>query len=159
MIERHKESLSAAFFTLFSVLYLLGVGGIATTLKNGFGGSKFMPRLTGILLLVFSVIWLLISLRKEKAALEETRKAAKAVNVKNVVLSFVFFALYVFALGCLGFLLSTFLYLVAQIYIMSPAERGRLPKAVGIAAITAVVIYLLFVKGFSMMLPQGILAF
>ena len=159
MIERHKESISAAFFTIFSILYLFGERSITTTLNNGFGGSKFMPRLIGGMLLVFSVVWLLFSLRRELAGSDKAKKKPKPVNVKNVVLTFVFFALYVFAMGHLGFLISSFLYLTAQIYILSPDKQKRLLKSAGAAAAAAVVIYLLFVKGFSMMLPQGILVF
>ena len=118
-----------------------------------------MPRLIGVLLLIFSSVWLVLVLRRERTCAEKTKKISKPVNVKNVVLTFVFFAAYVFLMGHLGFLISSFLYLTVQIYILSPDKQNRLRKSVSIAAVAAVIVYLLFVKGFSMMLPQGILVF
>ncbi len=156
--KRYRDTAASVLIFIGAIWYLWGTKSIRTTLNNGLGGSRFMPTVIGVLLLVFTAVQIAASFRREREhepVCKETRKEKRL----NVVLTFVFFALYAGLLNRVGFLVTTFCYLSGQIYILSPETSRSAIKSVGIALAADLIIYLLFTRAFSLALPRGVLAF
>jgi len=156
--KRYRDTAAGVLIFIGAIGYLWGTKAIRTTLNNGLGGSKFMPTVIGVLLLVFTAIQIAASFRSEHKSDPGCRVLEKGKR-RNVILTFVFFALYAGLLNRIGFLVTTFCYLSGQIYILSPAESRSAIKSAGVALIADLVIYLVFTRAFSLALPRGVLAF
>lgn len=69
-------------------------------------------------------------------------------------------AVYIFCLEPVGFMLSTFVYLIVQMIVLaddSHRKKKDIVLFVIISAIVAVGVYMLFTRVFYLMLPRGIL--
>lgn len=123
---------------------------------NGDPGSAFMPSLIGTLLLILSIILLVQCLLKGARGAEPAAKDGEE-NYLAILLSFLNLVLFVALMRPIGFMLSCILFLFLQIGIMAHERPSRkellIWAAVSIAA--PVLIYLIFVKLFSMPLPRG----
>lgn len=129
----------------------LGLNNIPRIIENEVG-SAFVPRLTAIALMCLSGV--LIALSLSKKASSET--GASADN-RGGILTIAALAAYALLFDKLGFILATFLYLFAQMTILSDYRNRRLRLFGIISAAAAVAIYLLFVKALNLILPSGIL--
>jgi hypothetical protein len=71
----------------------------------------------------------------------------------------VFICLYIFLFARLGFILSTALFLLAEISLLIPAEKRKRWAGfiICFSAGLPVLLYLLFTKALSMFLPRGLL--
>lgn len=151
-----------------SALILLGVGlyiasfsikSVALNLIK----ADFFPRLDATLLIILGLILLVTSLAKSKHYQPSEEKECpfwKNDGTVSMLETLGLIAVYIFALKPVGFLISTFVYLLAQMYVLAPREK-RTRKNVGlfvvISLITSIVIYFIFTKAFYLMLPAGIL--
>ncbi|GHV34886.1 hypothetical protein FACS1894187_06430 [Synergistales bacterium] len=118
-------------------------------------GSGFVPKIVAAVFMSLSMLLLVLTLLKErKVAAAKTNE-----DIKGGVLTILALIAYVFLFDGLGFLLSTALYLFVQITILSDAKNRRLPLFCVISVVTPTIIYFLFVKGFDLILPAGILPF
>lgn len=150
------------------VLILLGAGlyaasfGIKSVALNLIK-ADFFPRLDAALLTLLGVILAaggLVKARRCQTTEEERVPFWKNDGTVSMLETLGLIALYLFALKPVGFLLSTFVYLTAQMFILAPREkRGKKDIAlfVFLSAVTALAVYLVFVKVFYLMLPAGIL--
>lgn len=153
---------------LFSIGYLAMVPGIQTF--TGLGATPltnhFIPYLWGGVLLVLGLWITFRGLRKRKKYLAEGGKIEKTsfkdalMERREVVASFIALALYVGLMGPVGFVITTILYLFAQILILTPREKWK--KNYVPAAITAVVagvaLFYIFRYLLNVLLPVGILS-
>ncbi|MCH3950382.1 MAG: tripartite tricarboxylate transporter TctB family protein [Acidaminococcus sp.] len=98
-----------------------------------------------------------VDIEKELAQAEKNENAGK-INNKDVVLTVVFLILYVIGLTYLGFIISTFIYIVAQSELMTlKAKRKQgLIKSIILAAVATAAIYFLFNNLLSLLLPVGV---
>jgi len=70
--------------------------------------------------------------------------------------SFIYIGLYIYLMRKIGFVLSSTLYLTLQIPLLSvDMSRKSYLKAFIIGVITAVVVFLIFAKGFGLRLPTN----
>jgi cytochrome b561 len=123
--------------------------------------ARLVPQLAGFALLLLSVINLGLGIKNLKktppAPNAETGTDKAASSYKKVALTLVFIALYAAGLSVFGFLISSFLFLCAQIFLLSPKEK-RKPLIVGMSALVCTAaIYVLFQMVFHVNLPAGIL--
>ena len=120
-----------------------------------------MPTVVGILILVLATILLVQSigkLRKGGVLSEEEEKDHS--DYRRVLESLVLTTIYVNVLKPVGFLISTFVYLCLQIYVLAPNDKRTkkdIVKFVVISLIFTVVVYVLFRYGFKIILPTGII--
>lgn len=161
-----RDLIVGAFLLVFSGVYLGMSGSIKTTLNNGIGGSKFMPRVIGVGLLIIGVVLVAANLRKlwresrEEAGEEKaSAPAKKKVDKPSVCITFALLLAYTLLLERVGFLICTALYLTAQIWILSPKDTRKLWRVFLIAVVADLVIYLLFTRAFSLVLPMGLIKF
>ena len=82
--------------------------------------------------------------------------AGAPANFALVALMFALFGLYVGALAFLGFRIATLLYVAASNALLDPPRgaKGWL-RVVLVAALTTVVVYLVFERELSVLLPRG----
>lgn len=96
-----------------------------------------------------------------KNAEEAGEEALKAKDTKNVIWKtigvFGSFALYIVLLDKIGFTIASTLYLFSQMIMMAkePIPKKNYVVYAIISVVTAVVLYLMFVKGFKLILPQA----
>ena len=152
---------------IVSVFYLI-LGVVMIVLARALPKSKvmeigpdFMPIVVGILILVLATILLVQSigkLRKGGVLSEEEEKDHS--DYRRVLESLVLATIYVNVLKPVGFLISTFVYLCLQIYVLAPNDKRTtkdIIKFVVISLIFTVVVYVLFRYGFKIILPTGII--
>lgn len=166
--EDLKDFIAGLGLIVFAGFYLLYSFQIKSTLNNGMGGSRFFPWIIGSTILALGLIQtikaLVILARAKEASTPKPR-----VNVKNVILTFVFFGVYACLMQTAGFLIDTFLYLVCMIRLLSPNRESpngespqgarKLTKIILIAAAADLIIYLLFTRCFGVILPMGPIVF
>lgn len=164
------------FFLAFSILYLFGASGISTFSPFGNRGldSRSIPQTIGILACVLSVLHMVLTRLKMKRRIagdsslqsdggQACMDGAPANGGRKrgflLFLSLLFLVLYSVLLQRLGFILSTILYLLATIILLTPREKVRrsLPLVAGFSVVVPVLIYIVFTKYLTLFLPKGIL--
>lgn len=75
---------------------------------------------------------------------------------KAVAISLALIIAFGVGMATLGFLPATFLYLMAQFYVLSPLDQRRPVLFAVISLSAAVVIFFIFTRGFNLNLPSGI---
>ena len=154
--------------SLFAIAYLSQIHTIVEF--KGLGSTpltnRFVPYLWGCALLALS-LWVLVrGLRKRKRLLDEggelDKTSLKAVlsDKREVVFSFIALTVYVALMGSLGFVITTFAYVFAQILILTPREGWKktyLPAAIT-AAVSAGLLFYVFRYLLNVLLPVGILS-
>lgn len=170
------------YLILASQITVINVFGVTVV------SSATIPRVLGVLFLLLDVISLFQNLsefKKAKRAAEDPFKAvAEKEKVENgeldvaqalaeaealeedadsdkmsIVLTIVSLAVFSALIEPLGFLISSFIYMILQSFILTLKEE-RKKKAVFIiilSAVFSVAVYLIFTRGLGLMLPKGIL--
>jgi putative tricarboxylic transport membrane protein len=121
-------------------------------------GPAFYPRVI-LILLAGLAVWLIAEdLRRGRAP---ARKAAKPAgpepSYRKVILGFIIFLGYVAGLSLIGYLISTFLFVLGLSWTIGPRNVRELPKLAVIAIGTALITYLIFEKYLYVFLPRGLL--
>ena len=161
-MKKYSDIISGAvLFVLAAVYYVM-----ATQIKQYNAGlpgtitSDFIPKVYGIAVMVLSAILIFRGIRDlKKAQVQETGEAEDRKRFA-IVLVFLLLVVYVALLDIVGFTIMSTLFVLGLSYILLPKEK-RTPKtcvAVFVVALAfSVAITLIFVKGFSLTLPMGIL--
>jgi len=125
--------------------------------------ADFFPRLDAALLVILGVILTVTGFSKAKyIQIEEDGQPPFWKNDSTVSMleTLALVSVYVFLMKPVGFIISTFLYLAAQMVVLAPREkrtRKNIMLFVVISLATSLAVYLVFVKVFYLMLPAGIL--
>lgn len=170
------------YLILASQITVINVFGVTVV------SSATIPRILGVLLLILDIISLfqnLAELKKAKGAgkdplqevgeketvengeLDVAQALAEAEALEedadsdkmSIVLTIASLAVFSALIQPLGFLISSFIYMVLQSFILTLKEE-RKKKAVFIiilSAVFSVAVYLIFTRGLGLMLPKGIL--
>ena len=126
-------------------------------------GPDFMPTLIGAIILILAGILLVeTATRFRSQSAELDASGFKDISdYKRVLGSLVAATVYVNILKPVGFIISTLVYLLVQIYILAP-DQSRTKKDIVtyviIDVVFTVVVYMLFRYGFKIVLPAGIFA-
>jgi putative tricarboxylic transport membrane protein len=120
-------------------------------------GPAFYPRVI-LVLLAGLAVWLIGEdiLKRRAPAKEGKKTAGPAPNYGRVVLGFFVFLGYVAALDILGYVTSTFLFVLGLSWAVGPRRVREIPKLVAVAAGTAFSTYLIFEKYLYVFLPRGL---
>ena len=121
-------------------------------------GPSFYPRVM-VIFLAGLAVWLIAEdLFKRRTSARETKKATgPAPNYRRVLWGFLIFLGYVACLDLIGFVTSTFLFILGLSWAIGPRNAREIPKLFAVAAGTALVCYLLFEKYLYVFLPRGLL--
>lgn len=147
-------------YIINTVLLLVGIG-LAVSAESidpgssiGVGGD-FMPK-------VCTKIWVFLSiclLLWEKFTADDHVKGFQA-DLKCLAATFIALLVYIFLLDTLGFIISSILYLLAQMYIFMPKDyrdKKHLILIVALSVALPILINILFEEVFELLLPAGIL--
>lgn len=149
------SAMCAAFFgfMLTQTFELLGQG------RSGEVGSGLWPFLALLVSIILSLLMLVSSIRKSKSATGEGEPAVtpEAMAEKKrarvaVALSVVCFLAYMVVMPFIGFVLATFLYILA--FALALGERRRWVLAVSPILLTAVILGV-FAKFITIPFPKG----
>jgi len=164
------------FFILLALAYLSGTSKIVSFTPFGCRGmdSRSIPQMLGVLMLALAVLQVALTAQKNKreaaagALKPEERRdiccgaARRGEKWKTgLMVSYTIALLIAYALMYqkLGFVLSTLLYLLSSTIILTPAEKRKKMTAfiVPFTVVFTALIYILFTKYLTLMLPAGIL--
>jgi putative tricarboxylic transport membrane protein len=113
---------------------------LTTYSTGGYIGPKELPMFLAVALIITGVINLVLAIRSKSAEIKEN---AKGLEYKKFIIIVVMLFLYVVLLEPLGYIISTFLFLMAGFQTM---EKGRYLKSAIFAALFAGGIYYLYVE-------------
>ncbi len=163
-----KDIAVSLFFMLVAIAYLMGTRSISVFSPFGNQGldSKSIPIMIGGLMIVFSLMFLAVTLlnyRKEKASAAPSVQAqpvASGVRIPfKLLASLVLLCLYIVCYQPVGFVISSAAYLILESFLLTPADK-RKKWAIFIVLFSIGFtggIYILFSKYLSLFLPIGIL--
>lgn len=154
MTQKKRDLAIGILFLAFSAGLFLEAGQY-TSVIQGDMGSLFMPRLIAVLIAVLSVVKIVGALRTPEKAREEADKSDKLGGGLTAAL----IVGYALAFKPLGFIPSTFLYLFAQMMVLSRKEDRKVPLFLAISILAPVLIYLFFVHVMGRPMPQGLITF
>lgn len=153
MIRKYSNLFSGGLF--LGLALLLGIS--IPTIKRGKLDSdpRLFPVIVVVLLTVFGGLLLISGLRSFSH--DHAKEAKKAISgaALRVALSITFFAVFALALQTVGFLIAGFAYLFAMFFLLVPAEKRNPLKLAVVSAVTVLLIWLIFAKGFGLSLPVG----
>lgn len=182
--RKYRETLIGIGFFIFGLIYFALSFTIDS--YAGYGGSsvvdsKFMPQFVGVLLMLLGILQAVSAYKKMRRSdhvnedtvqdASQATKEADQINIadydddaasrgadnKSLVLIFAFLLIYLALMTVLGFILSTALYLIATMLLLTPKEKRNIPLMLIITVVVSVGVYFLFVEGLSLILPAGIL--
>ncbi len=123
-------------------------------------GPDFMPLCIGSVTLVLAAILTFLSIRELKTRTAKLDAGdLPDCDYRRVLESIILVLIYVFILQPAGFIVSTMLYLMLQMLVLSPDnERGKkdIIKLAVINVIFTMIVFFLFRYGFKIVLPAGI---
>jgi putative tricarboxylic transport membrane protein len=121
-------------------------------------GPSFYPRVM-LIFLAGLAVWLIAEdlFKKRASEREAKRKAGPAPNYRRVLWGFLLFLGYVACLDLIGFLTSTFLFVLGMSWAIGPQKGREIPKLFAVAAGTALACYLVFERYLYVFLPRGLL--
>jgi hypothetical protein len=182
-LKRHKEAYMnykqeigvGIFFLVLAALYFSG--SLSISVVDPFGNStlssRAIPQLIGGLMAFLSIIHIIgniINMKKAGQTRLSSEKTAEkpeaaggifkiAVSGRFMLFTILFICLYIFLFTRLGFILSSALFLLAEISLLIPAEKRKRWAVFTIcfSAGLPTLLYLLFTKALSMFLPRGLL--
>jgi len=168
-----KEIGVGVFFLLFAIAYYIGTLGISTfdpfaAHRDGIQlTSQSVPQTLAVLIGSLGIIHIIgnaLKLWKIKAETGEV-SAKKPFTFKFertqqlMVITVALICAYIFFYNRLGFIVSSTLYLLVQMFVLIPSEKKKkwAPFTVCFSLGISVIVYLIFTRAISMFLPRGII--
>lgn len=159
---KKREVIGGVLFFLFAATYFV----MALDIKqydDGFLSSDFVPKVYGVILMMLSALQVLIGVWNNKVPEEQDGVAATVFipgQLVSVALTFVLLLGYILLLKPVGFIImsSVFIFLMTlMLYPKTERHARRLAQVAAVACLFSASVYFLFVKGFALTLPAGIL--
>lgn len=123
-------------------------------------GPDFMPMCIGVVTFVLAAVLTFLNIKNMKMRAAEIDVASIAeCDYKRVLSSIILVLIYVFTLKPIGFLVTTVIYLMLQMLVLSPDDKRDKKSVIQLAVINVVftlVVFFLFRYGFKIVLPAGI---
>lgn len=161
MWERYKNFIYSSVISLFGIFYFL----FAFKIRK-FGDavldSQSLPKILGVILITTSLIQTVktfLEAQRNSNVDKVDKKEDDAPDIKKVIYTLALMIVYAVILKPLGFLISTALFVFLQSLVLeseSDTKKNRLVSII-FAVVFSIVIYLIFVRVFSLVLPAGIL--
>ena len=122
---------------------------------GNYAHARIVPTLLGVLLIILSCVLIFQGIRKMKTDDNEPAKKLNKVDMISIVLTFAAMIIYIILLPNLGFMLSTMIYLFAQITILAPANKRNYLLFAIVAVVFTIITFVAFRIGLTQMLPRG----
>lgn len=159
--KKSKDLILGVIMLAFSGFYYFYATQIKTRpkLTPVYSNAQIIPKLLGILLAILSVFLIIQGIRRLKGKNSaEQKETAEKTDVAAVTLTFGVIIAYTLLLGSgLGFILSTIIYLFAQMLVLSPKEKRNYLLFAIIAVVFTLLVFVAFRIGLQQMLPRGLI--
>lgn len=164
-MKKYRDIISGAVLFVLAAAYYVMAMGIKqyNAGQKGIITSDFMPKIYGAAVMVLSAILIIravIKLKKGQAEQGESSSGQKMSFQPEIPLVFLLLIVYVLLLPTVGFVIMSILFILGLSYILLPREQ-RGPKTyliiLAVAVLFTVSITLIFIQGFNLTLPMGIL--
>lgn len=123
-------------------------------------GPDFMPMVIGAITFILAAILTFLNIKNFKMHAKELENAEiPECDYKRVISSIILVLVYVMVLQPVGFILSTLVFLLLQMLVLSPDDERdakHIIRLVVIDVIFTMVVFFLFRYGFKIVLPAGI---
>ena len=150
-MRKYMDVISGLFFLLLAIALYAGSYSIKTFSDTAYGVA-FLPRVVALLMGGISLIVIAGGYRKARGA-----PAMSGFPItRGFVLTIILIFLYMLAMSTLGFIIASFAYITAQIYVLSNFDKKQLYLGASLALVFSVGIYFLFTRVIYIMLPPGI---
>ena len=157
MGTKQRNLTTSVIFLIFGAFMLVQSLAVKHKIASDVG-SGYVPAFISICLIVVAGAKLILTLTEKRQARAAKNKGV-ATDWKGGVGTILMMALYMFCFEPVGFILSSAVYLFAQITWFSNSENRKPILFAVIAIVLPVVIDALFVYAIKMPLPKGILGF
>lgn len=167
-MEYKKNLFPGIVLSLFSAGYIIYATQIEVFTGSGSTplSARFIPYLWGGCLLLLSIILIFRGIKQRKEAVEKGTIEKKSVNLAGlfkehyeVILTFIFLAIYIALMESVGFLIMTILFLFGEILILTPKDKRNYIITAIVAIVFSFGIDFIFVRLLNVMLPLGIFGF
>jgi hypothetical protein len=155
LVKRYGNLIVGLFFMGLATTYYFLASGLPSS-QVGSLGPRFVPNIIAGITFVTALLLIAASVKK-LVKMPDAAEEEKSIEYRRVLLTMAAFCIYVYSFGSLGFLVATFIYLMAQMIIFAPREKINLPLFFVISLVTSGLVYFLFRYRLDVMLPQGIL--
>ena len=142
------DKISGIVFLVISLLFISGSLKISGSAYGSAVGPKTYPLILGIVLALLSLRLLYESFKKQA---ETEQKEKSQLDYKNFGIILISAILYVFLLELIGFVISTFLFLLVAFQVM---ERGKMIASIIISAVFSIGVYMMYVHLLGGNLPK-----
>ncbi len=156
---KDREFITGILFLAVAAVYGSQIPGIKLT-KISVVNSAMFPKFYTVALVILAVCQLYQAWQHTKsapAAGTDQAKEEKKTDFACVTITLGLSLVYVILLEPLGFLISSILYLEAQMITLCPKEKSRPLLFLAVSVIAAFATYYIFRNGLHLMLPAGIL--
>lgn len=155
--QKCKDLILGTALLVFGIAYTIMARNLKTRPKlvPSYANSKIVPTLLGILLIILSCALIWQGIRKLNHSDKNAVQKMSKVDLLSVILTFAIMVLYIIILPYLGFILSTIIYLFAQITILAPTEKRNLLLFAIIAVVFTAIAFVAFRIGLTQLLPRG----
>ena len=113
-----------------------------------------LPAAVFALMLLLSILGLIVGLKMPKT---NEKGTLLKIPTKTLLTAF-FVSLYVYFLKPVGFVLSSFIFLWAQMFILQDGKKNWMLMTI-LSVVFSLGVYFLFTRAFGVMLPRGVLMF
>ena len=146
-VKKYGDICVSIFFLVVGIALIIGARAFPKSAVVEIG-PDFMPTVIGVIIVLLSAILLAQSIKGLKAAVAKAEaEGPDDSDYKRVLSSLILSLVYVFVLQPVGFIISTFVYLFGQIFVI---------LYLIIDVVFVLVVFFLFRYGFKIVLPAGI---
>ncbi|MBD8026597.1 tripartite tricarboxylate transporter TctB family protein [Ureibacillus sp. Re31] len=140
------DKIAGIVFLLISILFISESLKISGSAYGSTIGPKTYPLILGIVLGLLSLRLLYETFKSKSESKEKS-----TLEIKKFAIIFISAILYIFLLEIIGYVLSTFIFLVVTFQVM---ERGKIISTIIISAIFAIGVYAMYVQLLGGALPK-----
>ena len=157
--KKYGDIVVGVFFMALSAAIMIGAQLLPKS-KVMEIGPDFMPMCIGAVSFILAALLTFLNVKNMKLRIAEIDPASiPDCDYKRVILSIILVLIYVFILQPVGFIISTLVYLMAQMIVLSPDDKRTKADIIKLAVLNVVftlVVFFLFRYGFKIVLPAGI---
>lgn len=143
------------FFIILSVYMYISSLGFKSGFTRGSVGADGFPKIIAVAILVLAVINLIRTLKKKKITFEFA-KDKFLEKYKPVLMILLMFAIYVFSMKYIGFIITTILFMFSTQWYLSDRSKKNIPKIIILTLFISLGAYFFFTSYLTVVFPAGI---
>lgn len=157
--KKYGDIVVGIFFMILSVVLIVAAKQLPPSQVMDIG-PDFMPIVIGAFTFVLAAILTAMSIKNFKKNAESIDpESLPKCDYVRVLASVILVLIYVFILQPVGFIISTLIFLLLQMFVLSPNDERDVKHIIRLAIIDVIftmVVFFLFRYGFKIILPAGI---